>query len=301
MYPDPLKIIVESSKNVINIFGFSIDVVVFTVFTPIIIFLLGYWLNRRNERRKERSRLHDIRAYFYSQIESLIKATSKQKENIGKFVEKLKEEKIQNLTFGLSADFQIKHLADLNKTDLFSVIVSKEKKNREDRLPIFWKLQQSFDLVDWHSKNFKVRFDYIFAKCSEYEKRWNESIDFVGKFHDRWITDAVTQKVDIKNDPFLGGFWEIYHEWAKDELYRDMYVAERKLIDPLIQHCKKMLPSYYALILLEELLICKAAVDNHRNLRKISIEEFDDYSKQLDKILNDLTHSLKELKETQKY
>lgn len=301
MHPDSLKIVVESSKQAIDIFGFSIDVVVFTVFTPIIIFLLGFWLNRSNDKRKEKGRLHDIRLYFYSQIDTLIKATVKQKENLNAFIEKLKEEKIQNLNFALSADFRIKHLEALPKTDLFAVIVSKEKKNRERRLSIFWKCQQSFDLVDWHSKNFQKRFDYVFAKCSEYEKRWNESIDFVGKFHGRWISDAVHNQIDIKSDPFLIGFWEIYHEWAKAELYRDMYVAERKLINPLIQHCKKMLPSNYALILLEELLKCKGAVDNHRNLRKISTEEFESYLKQLDKIFADLTESLNELKNTQKY
>jgi len=301
MYPDSLKIAVESSKQAINIFGFSIDIVVFTVLTPIIIFIAGQWLLRRNDKIKERSKLHDIRLYFYSQVETLLKATLKQKEHINVFIEKLKEEKIQNLNFALSADFQIKHLEALPKTDLFAVIVSKERKNRHQRLSIFWKCQQSFDLIDWNSKNFEKRFDYIFAHSSEYQKRWNESIDFVGKFHGRWITDAVNQQIEIKSDPFLIGFWEIYHEWAKDELYRDMYVAEKKLIDPLIQHCKKMLPSYYALILLEELLICKAAVDNHRNLRNISVEEFGSYSKQLDKIHQDLSVSLKELKDTQKY
>jgi len=301
MQPDLLKVVVENSKQVLNIFGFSIDIVVFTVLTPIIIFLAGQWLSRRTEKLKEKNKLHDIRLYFYSQVETLIKATLKQIEHLNAFIEKLKEEKIQNLNFALSADFQIKHLEALPKTELFTVIVSKEKKNREKRLSIFWKCQQSFDLVDWNSKNFKARFDYVFANCSEYGRSFSKSIDFVSKYHGKWIIDAVHNQFDIKSDPFLIGFWEIYHDWAKDELYRDMYVAEKKLINPLIQHCKKMLPSYYALILLEELLICKAAVDNHRNLRNISVEEFGSYSKQLDKIHQDLTDFLKELKNTQKY
>lgn len=301
MQPDSLKVVVENSKQTLNIFGFSIDIVVFTVLTPIIIFLAGQWLSRRSEKLKEKNKLYDIRLYFYSQVETLIKATLKQIEHLNAFIEKLKEEKIQNLNFALSADFQIKHLEALPKTDLFTVIVSKEKKNREKRLSIFWKCQQSFDLVDWNSKNFKERFDYVFANCSEYGRSWNKAIDFVGKFHGKWIIDAVHNQIDINSDPFLNGFWEIYHDWSKDELYRDMYVAEKKLIDPLIQHCKKMLPSYYALILLEELLICKAAVDNHRNLRHTSVEEFGSYSAQLNKIYNDLSESLKELKDTQRY
>src|SRR5690606_8805547 len=165
--------------------------------------------------------------------------------NLNAFIENLNEEKIQNLRFDLAADFQIKHLETLPKTDLFAVIVSKEKRERENRLATFWKCQQALDLVDWQSKNFQNRFNYIFSHCSEYEKSWNESIDYVGKFHDRWITDAVNKQIDLNKDQFLKGFWEIFHEWAKDELFRDMYVAEKKLIIPLIDHCKKMLPNYY--------------------------------------------------------
>ena len=185
MNPDSLKIVIENSKDVINIFGYSIDLVVFS-FTPIIIFIIGQWLLRRNDKIKERNKLHDIRSYFYSQIETLIKATVKQKESLNDFIKSLREEKIFNL-FSLSADFQIKHLEALPKTDLFTVIVSKEKKNREKRLSIFWICQQSFDLVDWHSTNFQKRFEYVFSQSIEYENRWNESIDFVGKFHGRWI------------------------------------------------------------------------------------------------------------------
>jgi ribosomal protein L5 len=80
-----------------------------------------------------------------------------------------------------------------------------------------------------------------------------------------------------------------------------MYVAEKKLIDHLIQHCKNTLPNDNALLLLEKLLKCKAAVNNHRNLRNNSIEEFGNYSKQLDKISNDLTIAFNELRATQKY
>ena len=78
-------------------------------------------------------------------METLIKAVPKQKENIEEFIKLLNEEKIQNLKFSLSVEFQIKHLDALLKTDLFAVIVSKEKNNREKRLSIFWKCQQSFD------------------------------------------------------------------------------------------------------------------------------------------------------------
>ena len=281
--------------------GYLLNPVLFTVVTPIIILFIGYWLNKGNDQRKEKNKLHDIRLYFYSQVESLLEAIPKQRANVDNFINKLKEEKIQNFVFNLLVDFQIKHLADLPKTDLFSVIVSKEKKSREKRLSLFWKCQQSFDLVDWLSNNFLNRFEYIKEKCSEYEKRWNESIIYVGEYHGRWINDAVKNKNDIKSDFFLYGFWELFHEWAKDEAKSDMYVAEKKLIDPLIQHCKNSLPNYDALSLLEKLLKCKAAVDNHRYLRNNSIEEFGNYIKQLDKIFSDLTHSLNELRATQKY
>jgi hypothetical protein len=301
MHQDSLKVVIESSKQVINIFGFSIDIVVFTVLTPIIIFILGQWLLRRNDKIKERNKLYDIRLYFYSQVDTLIKATIKQKENLNVFIDKLKEERIQNLNFALSSDFQIKHLEALPKTDLFTVIVSKEKKNRDQRLSTFWKCQQSFDLVDWHSKNFQNRFDYIFSHSSDYGKLWNESIKYIGNFHDRWISEAINKGFDITKDPFLSDVWKIFHEWVKYENFRDMYVADKQLIKPLIVHCKKQLPNYFALILLEELLKAKEAVDNHRNLRNISVVEFESYIVGLDKIHNDLSESLKELKETQKY
>ena len=155
--------------------------------------------------------------------------------------------------------------------------------------------------MDWLSKNFQRRFGYIFEKCSEYEKRWNESIDFVGKFHSRWITDAVTKEIDIEKEPFLKGFWEISMSGPRINCIEICMWQKKNLFDPLIQHCEKMLPSYYALILLEELLICKAAVENHRSLRNASIEEFNSYSEQLEKMYKQMMESLNELKKTQKY
>jgi hypothetical protein len=301
MQTDSLKITVENSKNTINLLGLSIDPVVFTVLTPIIILFIGYWLNKRNEKIKEKNKLLDIRLYFYSQVESLLESITKQKVNVDDFINKLREEKIQNLVFYLLPEFQIKHLLDLPKTDLFSVLVSKEKKTRIRRVSLFWDCQQSFDIVDWLSTNFPNRFGYIIAKCSEYEKRWNEAITYVGNYHDRWITESVKNKSNIQSDPFLNGFFEIYHQWAQEVAYRDMYVAENKLIMPLIQHCKNTLPISNAQLLLEELLKCKDAVDNHRNLRNNSIEEFGNYSKQLDKVSTDLTTAINELRATQNY
>lgn len=301
MQTDSLKILVVNSKNIISFFGLPIDPIVFTVLTPIIILFVGYLLNKENEKKKEKNKLHDIRLYFYSQVESLLNVIPKQKTKVDEYINKLKEEKIQNLEFSLLVDFQIKHLLDLPKTDLFTVIVSKERKTKEKRLALFWKCQQSFDLVDWYSKNFKDRFDYVFTKCSEYERRWNEAFTFVAKFHDRWITDVAYKNIDIKSDPFLNGFWELYHAWAKSGASRDMYIVEQKLIDPLIQHCKDTQPNYYGLYLLEELLACKAAVENHRNLRNIAVDEFGKNSKNIDVIFNDLTTALNELKATQKY
>ncbi|HQF43158.1 MAG TPA: hypothetical protein PK073_09615 [Ignavibacteriaceae bacterium] len=61
-----------------------------------------------------------------------------------------------------------------------------------------------------------------------------------------------------------------------------------------------MLPNNQALNFLESLLNYKNTVDNHRNIRNISIDEFGKYSEGLSNMYNDLTNSIKELKETQK-
>mgnify|MGYP007060744877 CR=1 FL=1 len=79
-----------------------------------------------------------------------------------------------------------------------------------------------------------------------------------------------------------------------------MYLAKNRTILPIIQHCILMLPNNQALNFLELLLNYKNTVDNHRNLRNISIDEFGKYSEGLSNIYNDLTNSIKELKETQK-
>ena len=61
-----------------------------------------------------------------------------------------------------------------------------------------------------------------------------------------------------------------------------------------------MLPNNQALNFLESLLNYKNTVDNHRTIRNISIDEFGKYSEGLSNMYNDLTNSIKELKETQK-
>lgn len=270
-----------------EIFGVSNEIA-FQTLVPIAItlfvFIAGLMLNRWHENSKERKKSNLIKSYISSQLDVLIKATSKQIENLKKYLNQLRKDKIINMEYEYSVDFNTKHIRIIKSNKLFDVFVIKSKREHKHKLEQFNSLIKQLDLIDGLNDLFMSSLNYTQEHLGKCQDSWDENINIIGDFHDKWLTLLTSQNIDPRNDPFLKEFLEIYHKWAITENRRDMYVASNSLINPTLEKARSLQPNIYGEVLLKPLAHCLDARDNHKNLRNIKIKEYEHYITQLQTI-----------------
>lgn len=274
-----------------NYFGVSKEIAFQTIIPTAItlfVFIAGLMLNRWRENSKERKKSNTIKTYIKSQLSVLIKATNTQILNLDKYLEQLRQEKIFNMVFELSVDFNAKHIRIIKSNELFNVLVIKNKRTYINNLEGFNSLIKQLDLIDGLNDSFKLSFNYTQEHLNKYQDSWNENIDIIGNLHDKWLTILTNQNIDPRNDPFLKEFLDIYHKWAITENRRDMYVAINSLINSVLEKARLLQPNLYGEALLRPLLHCLDAHANHKNLRDIKIKEYEHYKTQLQSIEKEL-------------
>jgi len=278
-----------------DIFGVSNETAFQTIvpaLIAILIFIFGLfvkWLGGWNKNHKENTQK---RKFIFSQTEVLLKALSKQKNSIEKFIEMLKLNKIVYYEFELIVTLDPKHIYNIGSNEIFRILVLSFFTKKEKRLEFFNSLVKQLDLIDALQNQFKTAFDDTITRLSKYWHNWNENIHLIGDFHDNWVTDLLSENINKITDVFLKTFFTTYHDWTQVENYTDMYVAEAELITSSINVAKLSQPNQYGKIILKPLLECRDAVKNHRNYRQIKIKEFEKYITQLNDIENELVKFL---------
>lgn len=266
-------------------FGVS-NQIAFQTLIPVVItlfvFISGLLLTRWRVRSKEKKNSNLIKSFIFSQLDVIIKATSKQISHLDKYLTLLHENKVMNLEFELAVDFNTRHLRYIKSNELFNVLVIDNK--RENKMKEFNSLIKHLDLIDGLNDSFKTSFAYTIEHLNAYQNNWNENIDIIGDLHDKWLTHLTIQDIDPRTDPFLKVFLEIYHQWAITVNRRDMYVAVDSLINPVLEKARSLQPNVYGASLLRPLLHCFDAYANHKNLRELKIKEYQCHKTQLQSI-----------------
>lgn len=274
-----------------NVFGVSNDTAFQTIVPTIItisIFILGILLERLIESSKENKNIKTIREYVFLQVNVLKVATKLQINNLQKFISQLTQDQVTDYEFELKVDFDTKHIVDIKTNELFKILVLKSRGIQQLSLEDFNSLIKQLDLIGGLRESFKYSFKYTHEKLNEYQDRWNESVDKIGQLHDQWLTEFGLEGIDPLIDPFLKEFIKIYHTWAKIENRVDMYIAVKHLIEPVLDNARKLQPNSFAEQLLRPLLHSLNAYNNHKKLRELKIQEFEQYKSQLQNIEKEL-------------
>lgn len=247
-------------------------------------------LEKQNLRDVEKDKKRDklTRSYILSQLEVLITATADQLKKIENFIESLKQDKIVNLEFSISIDFNTRRIRIIEPTDVFEIFVLPSKDSNSNQLNSFNLLLRQLDFIDSLYISFNSSFEYMLKHFSEYESKWNENMEITGDYHDKWLADFTRENINPRLDPFLNSFLSIYHHWASMPDNLDMYNAVPSLIEPVLQRARETQPNVYGEAMFRPLLRCLDAFANHKNLRKIKIKEYEMYKGQLEEISSSL-------------
>jgi len=278
-----------------DFFGVSNEIAfqtIIPVLIAILIFVLGLvvrWLGNWNKNRKDNNQK---REFIFSQVEVLLEAISSQKKSNEKIIETLSIEENKNLELRIIVMLNPKHINQIGSNELFKLMVLDFFSKKQERIRKFNSLIRQLDLIESLRPQLTSSFIYTQKNLSQYQDSWNNNIDMVGELHDGWISNLLSKGSNPEDDEFLKNFIKIYHKWAEIENRTDMYVAEANLIDLVLKEARSKFKNQYASEILRPLLRCKDAINNHRNLRYIKVEEFKMYVNQLNEIENDLKNFL---------
>lgn len=278
-----------------DIFGVSNETAFSTIVPAIIailIFMLGFlfrWIGNRIKFRKENKQK---REFVFSQVRVLTKALCEQRTSINKFIASLKVDKTQLLEYELKTAFNPKHIFQIGSDELFKVFVLSFWRNKEERLEIFNSLLKQLDLIDGLRNQYKESFEYTLEHKSKYEEKWNDNIKIIRELHDNWKIELLREMKNPNDDDFLYGFNQLYLRYVLTKDFKDMYIAVPNFISESLKLARNQLPNQYAHKILNYLLECLEAFDNHKYLRTFKIEEFQQYLTQLDEIENQLNNFL---------
>lgn len=250
-------------------------------------------LENQNIRAIEKDNKKDnlTRSYILSQIDVLIQAAKNQQDNVAKFIDELKKDKNINLEFTVSADFNTKRIHIIDSSSIFEIFVLPSNDN-SGKLDSFNSLLRQLDLIDGINNSFVTSFDYIKEHFNKYLERWNENLELIADYHDRWLNDFIIKNIDPRNDPFLHYFLDVYNRWSSNSDYLEMFFAIPNFIEPVLQKARESQPNFFGETLFKPLLRCLYAFDDHKNLKQIKIKEFEMYSNQL----NDISLKLSSVK-----
>lgn len=247
-------------------------------------------LENQNTRSIEKDSKKEklTRSYILSQIEVLVVAVTDQIKKVENFLGTLKQDKIINLEFPISVDFNTKRIRIIDPATVFEIFVLPVD-NNSNHLASFNSLLRQLDLIDSIFNSFNSSFNYILEHFGDYETRWNDNMELIGDYHDTWITDLTSRNINPRDDDFLSSFIDIYHRWACIPDHLDMYIAVPNLIELLLQKARETQPNKFGERMLKPLLKCEAAYANHTNLRQIKIREYEMYKTQLEDISSKLS------------
>lgn len=247
-------------------------------------------LENQNTRSIEKDNKKEklTRSYILSQIDVLIQAVNNQQKHVLKFIDELKKDKNLNLEFPISVDFNTKRIHIIDSSSIFEIFVLPSNDN-SDKLISFNSLLRQLDLIDSIFNSFNSSFAYIKEHFDNYTTQWNDNLELIGDYHDRWRNDFKLQNLDSRSDPFLHSFFQLYLRWSSMPDYLDMYFAVPNFIEPVLQKARDYQPNFFGETMFKPLLRCLYAFADHKNLKQIKIKEYEMYKTQLEDISLKLT------------
>ncbi len=208
---------------------------VFTVFTSISIFALGFALNRLYDWWMERSRIKRIRSLVYVYVSASIPTIQRRIDACRRLSESIASVAQQQFVFmqvALRTDF----LSSLPQQDLFRAVTLVRRKHRAAFIVHYNSLLDDFDFLGKQPESAKRQFLDFVSSLNRFDSQWNSSLNSIFRYHDQFMTTAHQRKQQPNDDPFLKTFNKLVHLWNvnKQNTPDD---TQTQLVQPLKKLC----------------------------------------------------------------
>ena len=236
----------------------------FTGITPILLFILGYIINRLIENNKENKRLKELEKYFKSSIELLKKPLELQQKAFVKTSKILKEKKEQHIILEDVTNFHVNLIKEISNKDLYTIFIINKKGAIEEKTQLYAKLRASIDYIDNLKVTYKKDFEKFWKSYDTNQQEYKKNIEVT----DQAFGDMISQSnpSSIQRDEFLHAVDEIRFKWMSfkktDVEFMDMYIAKELYLEPLRELCKINMHDPRASLILKHVMLSIYAFHN---------------------------------------
>ena len=269
---------------------------IFTALITIGIFILGFWLNKKHDERKEFDSLMEVKSYFLQLIEILIKSSETQIKAFKDIAGFLKEKKDNSFNIDFSSNFTTRYIDEIPNEKLFKIFIT-YKPDKEKPISLFKDLVVNLGFIrhvesEWEDsyKDFNRRYWKWTEEYFQYDKQITDFID--------QVLHSFQDMETLKKDEFLFQFLDIRTKWHKIPNYQDRHIREEHFINPIFQLCQRMPKDPRILELLSPIRGCIYTFSQIKRIKEDYSKLFGHYHQHL---INALSTIQKNLAEIEKY
>lgn len=285
------------SEEKSSILGVSFDTV-FTVVTTLLVFVLGYVVNRRIEINKENKRLKELEEYFIKLVELLEEPLMKQKEALIGLTKKLKQKIEQHYFVDDVTTFRVDLIKEIENRDLYNIYIKRKKGKIEVKTKLFRKVRGQIDYLDEVKKSIKISFEDLIQKSEKYDAIYKENLKITSEAFDNMLTQNEFRGMRPDEDPFLLGLDRIRAAWVQtgtdERPFQDRYLAREHYLEPVQELCRQSIADPRAAFVLKHILECIYAFDNIEEVKYVYRRHFLQDARGIQNALIEIRNSLKE-------
>lgn len=257
--------------------GVSYDTI-FTVFTTIIIFFLGYLVNRIIERRKERRRLIDLEDYFKKLVEMLDGPALKQRNALIQLANQLKQKKEGHVIVDDVTTFRVDLILEIDNQDLYTIYIKGRKGEMTLKTQEFQNLRGQLDYFSEIKDYIKSSFEELLKRTEKYNEIFRENLKLTGEAFDSIVASNQLNNITPAQDPFIVQLDTIRATWVQQNTplipFQDRFVTRQHYLDPLLVLCRANPADPRTPFFLKHCLECIYAFDNLNELNKVYRRHF---------------------------
>jgi hypothetical protein len=261
--------------------------VIFSTTVTLSIFILGIFLDRLNDWRKEQRKLNTIRTFTLEFIKSQLKPIANHIIFFKSMASELASTKAINFSYqsdGIMSDY----LRSFTQIDLFKAMVYGVGKKRIQRITDFNKLLMIYDNLERAKPLWLQQFQIMVADYRQHQTDWNQSVDPIIRSYERWRSEIERTGHSIENDPFIKNLNDVIAIWQCKADLLDIKHTLDDLIYPVRETSIQYFSDLRAVEILSYSLKAIAAYNNQTNHRHCSSCNYVDEAQALQEMLDTL-------------
>ncbi len=232
--------VLQQKDDKITFWGISADGW-FTGLVPVLIFILGYIINKLIENQKEKKRLVELEEYFKQSVRLLQKPLNRQISEFVNMAHLLKEKKEQHLVLKDITNFHVEQIKEISNKDLYSIFIKNRKASISEKTELYSKLRAGIDFIDNVRKTMRDKFTMFWESYNKNQNEYKRNIEITDELFTEMVSRSNSNS--INEDWLVSGIDQIRMKWisVKDKgvNYMDMYVAKELYLEPLRDLCKQ--------------------------------------------------------------